>query len=223
MRKRAFANIPMFTVLSLAFISMTFLACGRQHSNHRSSGGGNEDQAPQLPPEETDLSKIFAALGLRSFDEVTESFGVVTTVDPNTPAIKAVFDTVRTQLPNSNDIKSFLASHQVGVSKLAIEYCDALMIDATKRAAVVPGFQFTAVPSTAFGGTGTSMLIAGLVDKFWGVDLENLPDAGESSAELDALLDALLAGENMGDVTVTAKTAKGVCAAVLSSAPVMIF
>jgi len=215
---------PWLGILLWALMATMLINCGREHRNRRSHGtspfGGADSAAEQR---ELSIDEVFAGLGMRSFDQINETMAVVTGVNPTTAAIQTVYTTVRTQLPSSNDMKSFLASHQVGVSKLAVEYCDALMTNAALRDQTVAGFAFASAPNQAFAASGRSSLLSGLMNKFWGVDLADLPDTGEATAELDSLITDLLAGENMGSAVVTANVAKGVCTAVLSSASVMVF
>src|SRR5688572_5400319 len=97
------------------------------------------------------------------------------------------------------------------------------MNSTAQRGAVVPNFNFTAAPATALNAQGSAALIKGLTERFWGTGLEALPDEAEASQMLEQLVDDLLAGSSMTDAAITLRVAKGVCSAVLSSAPVTIF
>lgn len=189
----------------------------------------NANQADQQPnasaedPQSLSLADLQSAYGIRSFEQINETMAAVTGISPTTAAINTVYLQVKSQLPNNNDIKAFLASQQVGVSKLAVEYCDALMLNTTQRARVVPSYNFAAVPSVAFSASGSAQLINSLLASFWGSGLEGLPDPEETRQTLETLVDELLVSENMNDAAVTLKVSKGVCSAVLSAAPVTIF
>ena len=64
--------------------------------------------------------------------------------------MKTTYDLVRQQLPAVEDLAAVLASHQIGIAQLAIEYCDALVEDTTCAAAMWPGFNFERRPVQAF-------------------------------------------------------------------------
>ncbi|HEX6045019.1 MAG TPA: tellurite resistance/C4-dicarboxylate transporter family protein, partial [Pyrinomonadaceae bacterium] len=48
-------------------------------------------------------------------------------VDPNGAEPQATFDELRQQLPGTSDLRAFSASQQVAISKLALEFCDAMV------------------------------------------------------------------------------------------------
>ena len=63
------------------------------------------------------------------------------------------------QLPTVENIEGFLASHQIGVAQLAIEYCNALVDDAALRASFFPGFNFATPAAQAFDTAGERALV----------------------------------------------------------------
>jgi uncharacterized protein len=73
-------------------------------------------------------------IGVRTFDAINASMAVMTGVDPNTPAVRETFISVRQSLPAVTDINAFLSSHQTSIAQLAIKYCKALVDDTAKRA-----------------------------------------------------------------------------------------
>jgi len=54
---------------------------------------------------------------------------VITNVPLDVTGVESAFAEVRQQLPGTVDLRTFVASHQVGVAKLATEYCSALVDD----------------------------------------------------------------------------------------------
>lgn len=190
---------------------------------------GNEGNEDSIEKEVLTLEQIREAnisFGIRSFDQINETMAVLTTVEPTTrltdgQSINQKYGELTSQLPESNDAKAFLASHQVAISKLAVEYCDALMDNAQKRTALFPSINFTQGAAAAFGGGKGDQFAMELVNNFWGEGLNNRPDNGLLQAEIAQLAKDLMAGENTGNAASTLNVTKGVCAAVLASAPSM--
>jgi hypothetical protein len=180
------------------------------------------DPAPLQPPPPADGEER-PEVGLRTFDEINASMAAMTGVSTQNPAVATTFQTIRQQLPTVVDIEAFLASHQVAVAQLAIEYCNELVDDAAARAAYFPGFAFAAPAAAAFDAAAERDLIldpllAGLV----GSGIATQPDEAGVRAELDALIDRLTACGNGCAADRTATVVKASCAALLGSG-VMLF
>lgn len=77
-------------------------------------------------PEPADLEPS-SEIGLKTFDEINESMARMTGVVKTTPAVLATYNTVKQQLPTVENIQGFLSSHQMAVTQMAIQYCDALV------------------------------------------------------------------------------------------------
>jgi hypothetical protein len=214
-----------YPLLITAVILAQILACGKDRHNSRSKISASDVDRAEADSEvdEPSSAKLLSLYGIRSYEQINETLALLTMVNPRAAAIQAVFAEVGNQLPANNDIQSFLASHQVGVSKLATEYCDALINDATLRGQILPGFSFTATPTQGLSGANRANLTNVLLDQFWGSGLESLPDRSDTISLLSELVGDLLTGENQNDPAVTLKVSKGVCTAVLSSASVTIF
>ncbi len=174
-------------------------------------------------------------IGVRTFDEINATFAKVTRVDPNDPDVNMTFQELRQSLPAVEDVNTFLASHQVAIAQLAIEYCNAL-IEGPGAAAYFPGFQFNAAPATAFGGTNRDLLVQPLIRNFigngsTGPQIATQPDyltvheelatyaggGGGGGGRPDNLIDRLVAGGSS-----TRSIAKGVCAATLGNATTLV-
>jgi len=187
----------------------------------------------ETPPQngrmnEHQLREAIISFGIRDFGQINETMAVVTGVDPMTRVnsqgqqrtIQSIFLELSNQLPESNDAKTFLASNQVAISKLGVEYCDALMQSQQLRVQVAPNFNFGANASVAFDGANRSQFIAGLLDQFWGPARSDLPDRDQTVSELSNLIDDLLASSNAASAQTTLDIARGICTAVIASAPV---
>jgi hypothetical protein len=128
------------------------------------------------------------AEGLRTFEEILAAMAEMTGVDPYQPQFAAVKNTyydeanqtgIKQQMPSVEDINGFLPAHQMAVSQLAIQFCDALVEDATLRDNFFgAGFGFTQAVDTAFGSGDSAQknqIVNALFDKMIG-----LPDAGST-------------------------------------------
>ncbi len=159
--------------------------------------------------------------GIRDFLRINASFASLTGQSRSIAA--GTFAEIEQQLPSGHDVRSFVSSQQVAISKLALDYCSAL-IDGPGRDAFFPGFDFTAPPTTAFATPAQRDLIFDpLFDRMVGDALAMQPSREQVLAELDAMTDRLLvACATPGACTAQRTNAivKGACAAVLSSAAV---
>jgi hypothetical protein len=162
-------------------------------------------------------------VGLRDFAQVNDTMSSVTSV--SALATQATFDELTQQLPSSSDARSFVSSHQVAISKLALEYCDALVENPAQRAAVFGSFPFGMPPETVFASQGNrDALTNALVSRMVGVALTSQPSAAEVGPVLGTLVDALVApcATTPCGADRTATIVKAACAAVLSSGAVQL-
>ncbi len=236
--QKNFVKLTLFPLLT--FATLQLVACGAEKSarqNQRSlsvdtlTNPTNESQTddvhqavnknPDVKP--IGLADIPVAVGVRNFAQINETMSVLTGVSPNNTVIAASYTELSTQLPLTNDIRSFVASHQVATTKLAVEYCDQLFENAALRSRAVPGFNFAATPATAFTPQNKDLVVTALLDNFWGKDLDNRPTNDSTKPELVILLNNILQGKNQNTVALTRNAVKGVCTAVLASAPVLFY
>lgn len=176
-----------------------------------------------LPPQPTPANGAPAShIGLKTFDEINVSMSRMTGVSTNHPAVADTFATVRQQLPTVENINGFLSSHQMAITQLAIQYCDALVEDSTLRSSFFPGFNVSAATSSAFDTAGRSQVITPLINEFVGQDLASQPSVADIENELNDLIDRLSAcgGNCASDRTAT--IVKASCAAVLGSAVTLV-
>ena len=182
---------------------------------------------PPLVITETDLPAV-PRIGVRTFDEINATMAAVTTVDPKQVNVDMTYQSLRQSLPTIESPEAFLASHQVAVAQLAIEYCNALVDDPVRSAAYFPGFNFGQAPGTAYSGANRDLIIDPLIDNVMGLGIQTQPDFTVVRDELGYVQPAGTRPDNLVDRLVdggeadTPAIAKGVCAAVLGSAITMI-
>ncbi|KRT54543.1 Concanavalin A-like lectin/glucanases superfamily [endosymbiont of Ridgeia piscesae] len=175
---------------------------------------------PLAPPPPAD-GEPQPVIGLRTFDEINASMAELTGVSPSQSEVRATFDSVKQQLPAVEKIGGFLSAHQVAVSQLAIEYCNALVEDQALRSSYFPGFPFDSEPRSAFAG-GRALMLDPLLSRMLGGDLADQPAEAEARAELNQLTDRLTACGASCEAGRTATVVKANCAALLGSAVMLL-
>jgi hypothetical protein len=181
---------------------------------------------PGTPP---DLPET-ADVGLRTFDEINASMAAITRVSPEQANVQAVFGTVRQQLPTVENIEGFLSAHQMAVSQLAIEYCNALVDDNGEvlRSDYFPQFDFNETADNAFNTAAQrDQVILPLLERVMNTGLTTQPDPALVISELDDLILILTDCANgpspsCATAARTRETVKATCAALLGSAAMLI-
>ena len=182
---------------------------------------------PVAPADLDPMSEI----GVKTFDEINASYAAITGVRPDESNVLNTFQTVRQSMPTVESAEGFLASHQVAIAQLAIEYCNALINDTALRTTMFPGFPFTSGVAVAFPGAGATedLLYDPLLNRVIGSALAPIgsqPAIATVKTEIDQLVHGIPASttaprpglaDGGGDATRTQTIAKSVCAAVLGS------
>ena len=180
------------------------------------------EPAPLPQPEPADLPAS-PEIGLKTFDEINASMARMTGVATTHPDVSATYNTVKQQLPTVENIQGFLSSHQMAVTQLAIQYCDALIENNELRSTMFPGFNFSAPAESAFDHGGNSLITSSLMTHFVGDNLASQPTDNEIQTELYALINKLKAcGGNACEDDRTKTIVKASCAAVLGSATTLV-
>lgn len=185
-------------------------------------------EEPPTAPVPLDVLDVSPRVGVRTFEQVTHTMASITGVNANADSVKSTYLDLKQQLPSLPNLNGFLASHQVGIAKLALEYCDTLIDSNTLREQFfgANAFNFESPVSNAFSNTGqVDQLITTLMDKMLGVGLTNQPDNQSVRQELMSLINDLTVGCNNAsqcDATRTKSVIKASCAAVLGSAALTI-
>lgn len=190
--------------------------------------GNNENVIiePSPPPAQIPLSGELASdIGLKTFDEINASMSKVTGVPTTNAAVTITFNTVRQSLPSVANIQGFLSSQQMGITQMAIQYCDALVKDTGLRTDFFGSFNFSATADTAFATqAGRDQMLDPLITRMVGQNLVSQPDNTELRGELNDLVDLLTGPDcsNCGTSERTETVAKASCAAVLGSAVTLV-
>jgi len=187
------------------------------------------ESAPLQPAAPADLPPA-ADIGLRNFDEIDATMAVLTDVPRNQVDVMNVFSIVRQQLPTVENIEGFLSAHQMAISQLAIEYCNALLENngRTSRANYFPGFDFSATADNAFNSaTQRNLVIVPLTQRIMNTGLGTQPDPADVATELDNLIQILTScafgpGATCANSARTLEVVKASCAATLGSAAMLL-
>ena len=174
-------------------------------------------------PEPDDLDPV-STIGLKTFGEINASMSRMTGIPVTQTAVATTYNTVKQQLPTVTDIEGFLASHQMGITQLAIQYCDALVKDTSARAAFFPSVNFTADLTTVFSAGNRPAVINPLLENLVGTNIGTQPTDTAITDELNGLIDTLTACSDTGSCETdrTETVVKASCAAVLGSAATLI-
>ncbi len=177
-------------------------------------------KSPAKPADDdTLIREAVTDVGIKNFLQINATFSALTGIPTTNAAINTAFQSVKTQLPSGNSTKTFSASVQVAVAKLAAAYCDVALNDATQSARIVPGFNFAGTVATSLDAAGQETLINGLTTSLWG-DLSTGVDRTATKPMLAALLTDLKAGLDAGNAVQVHAIATGVCTGALASSPV---
>lgn len=179
----------------------------------------NPESQPEVPPA-PEVARLTTAVGVKNFRQINATMSALTTIPPSNNVVAPVYAQLASQLPDTNDIRSLLASHQVAITKLAVEYCDQMVVTQAAVNTVLPGIPLNVAPASALNAAGRETINKALIKRFWGDGLATTPDMTSSLAALSKLTDDLLAGKNLNNAALTPNIVKALCTAVLSSAPV---
>lgn len=180
------------------------------------------EPAPLTPPPPADSPPV-SDIGVKTFDEINATMATITGVSPNQPSVKATYALVRQQLPAVVDLSAVLASHQVGIAQLAIEYCNALVEDTSLRTGLWGGFNFSASASTAFDtGPERDQIFVPLLTRAMGTSLASQPDESAVRTELDNLTQDLTSCGGSCSADRTKTVVKAACAATIGSAVALV-
>jgi hypothetical protein len=165
-------------------------------------------------------------IGLRRFAEINATLSVLTGVPTSNPAVYAVYQKVQQQLPTLANLDGFLAAQQMGITQLAVSYCNALVSDPTSRGQYFGlSFPFTASVATVFpvDSANRDLIINPLLEKLLA---NGLVTTQPTSVEMKGVLNALItnmancSGDACTNRTLT--TIKATCSAAFGSAAMLL-
>jgi len=218
------------TVLLLGGMLFAFTHCGMPTSksvtssygdnaaypsdvNHR-EGGGNDQPIPET--EEGQLVQQTVDIGMKGFEQILVTMSSITGVDQNNSNVQRTYRDISAQLPTTNSIKSFTASAQVSILKLASEYCNEVVRSSTRRSAIWPSTNFGQRADDAYNIQRRDVFIEESLNSFLPQFAQNDPEFLEYGQELEGLIQDLL-NTSDNNTTATRNIAFGICTTLLSS------
>jgi len=177
------------------------------------------DPTPAAAPTDLDPQP---RVGIRTFEEINVTMANITGVPRTNVDVMETYERVKQQLPTDENVEGFLSAHQMAITQMAIEYCNALVESTSLRASFFPGFNFSAVPATALDNAGRTALISPLLSKAIGTNLATQPLDSDVEDELNDLIDRLGNCGGSCNATRTQTIAKAVCSTVLGSATMLL-
>lgn len=173
--------------------------------------------------------KASRSMAVRNFREIDLSLSLLTGIDPS--AVRSDYQVISSMLPLDNSLSGFNGQMQVGVFRLAGAYCDQLINkNATVRAAVLPGIDFSSPPAVALAPAARADVAEIFIDAFWRRAASVAIAQKETVASLATFIAEAL-GENKSSarylvaadtpIQSTTEVLFGICNAMLASAPVI--
>ncbi len=166
------------------------------------------------PVTENELSEM--DVGIKNFEQIYLSMAAATGVSVTEAATLNLYREIIVQLPADNNVKSFLPSNQVAITKLSAEFCEKLVETQALRAVIWPSINFGQTPTQVFNAANKKIIIDAAMARF-------LPPLDSQTQvftynELIRLFDELLIGEDFNTSVTTRKIVKGMCISTLASA-----
>lgn len=175
-----------------------------------------------IPSVETPAKTNSAKIGIRNFAEINASMSVLTGVAQNNTKVFDTYRLVKQQLPTLENIETFISAQQMGITQLAIAYCDQAIESNTVRSAWFPNIDFDQAPNKAFDDAGRINFLNPLLAQLMPLNLATQPNDVLVKQELNSLITKLSVCSEQCDGERTSTIAKSTCAAVLASAVVLI-
>lgn len=169
-------------------------------------------------PAKSDSAKI----GLKNFAEINASMSELTSVPQNNQKVFATYQLVKQQLPTLENIETFISAQQMGITQLAIAYCDQAVDNDVIRSAWFPNVNFSQSPSSAFDTAGRINFLTPLLEQLMPLNVSSQPSKALVNTELDNLITRLSVCNGNCNSARTKTIAKSSCAAVLASAVMLI-
>lgn len=178
--------------------------------------------------------------GIRLFNSINASFAHTTGISTTHPDVQQTFAQIEQQLPGTDRIDTFVATHQVAIAQLAITYCNALVdqeaAQPTDQRRFFSSVDFAEAAVTAFDTPDKRTAIYDpLINALIGSGLSQQPQSDQIKSNFDLLLDGYRGGSDDSkhtqgllacgadcDADRTAIIVKSLCSAALGSAALLI-
>lgn len=180
-------------------------------------------EAPPPPPAQPVDLPGRPDIGVRDFLKIHASMAKATGVSMTQTDVVQTYESVKQQLPTLSHIDTFNSAQQMGITQLAIAYCNALVSDPAARETYFNGFDFSANANIAFNSANKrQQILTPLYNNIIGTNLATQPSVEETEAELNQLIDKLTTCGSSCASDRTEIVVKAVCAATLGSAALLI-
>lgn len=190
--------------------------------------------APVVPPAATPADIPNQPLiGLHRFAEINAALSAMTGIPQSNSSVKTTYTKVQQQLPTLANLDGFLAAQQMGITQLAVAYCNALVGTTSAPNALrdnyFAGFNFALPASTAFSPSSRTQIIEPLLKRLVaaeinGTALSTQANPAELRTELNKLIDTMTACANSNSCAAdrTLTTVKATCSAAMGSAVMLL-
>ena len=189
-------------------------------------GANSRDYIEPPPPPPAAPVDLPAApdIGLKTFERIHATMSEITTVSMAQPDVAETFNNVKQALPSVADITGFASAQQMAVTQLAIEYCNALVNDTTKRSQFFPSFNFGQSVNDAFVLGDRTLVTQPLYERTMNVGVTSQPTEAEVTTELNNLIDRLTTcnATNSCSSDRTEVVVKAICAASIGNAGMLL-
>jgi hypothetical protein len=172
---------------------------------------------PQQPAE-TKTSDI----GIKNFAEINATMSALTGVPAQTTKVSSVYQLVQRQLPSIDNIETFISAQQMGITQLAIGYCDSAMDDNTLVNTWFPGVDLTKTPDDVFSINNRVQFITPLINKLMPLDIATQPEKNAIATEISSLITRLSSCEGTCESDRSKTIAKASCTAIVASAVTLV-
>ncbi|WP_408096436.1 hypothetical protein ACJVC5_15460 [Peredibacter sp. HCB2-198] len=218
--------VKITVILMLMVLVATFTHCMPENTldiKERGTEYSNYTPPSSVPKsEEQELNETQVTVGVKNHEQILQTMATLTGVDPQTNTnVMKVYTEVALSLPTGNDVKVFSPTHQIAISKLAAQFCYAVVIETpTLRANIWPNFNFGQASGNPMSIERRTDAINGAIDNFW-LGMVEGEELIEAQKDLDALMEELTKNE-ASSTNLTLKAMIGLCTATLSSAHVIL-
>jgi hypothetical protein len=199
------------------------------------------DEVPDAPTFGPDAEAV-SDFPVRTFDEINATIAKITGIPATNANVDSIFQQYRQQLPNAENLDAFLSSHQMAIAQLALTSCsERVDADAASLSPVLyTNFDFTQVSDVAFDTAGqradainpilNAVLLTNLtsqpdhteISDLLGATTAQSLDSGVQVLSYNSLITTMLAQTSSHSTDRTKEIVKGVCAAVVGSAAMLI-
>lgn len=172
------------------------------------------------------------SLSVMNYDQIYQTYvtltGVNSSIPPNSTTVENYYLNNKGSLPQNNDPSVLSAANMNAMTNLAAQFCQALIDNGTLRAAFYAGTPFTNLTAqnrnTLFGTPELrTQYVDYLIQKFWGLDLDSLPQRVSARARMITMMDELFSSSTANSNNEARALGISGCVAGLASAEVVLF